>query len=236
MHLLTPDRRVVATSARVTRPLAPRHPPASSERATALRRASLGALLACASVSGCARLDAAPPEHLELRLVRPANPDGLFLNEDLVFYFSRDLDRASVTRESVRIRSSDGRDARGELEVDGDRIRFVPAPVTAFDLADGGYLPGKEYTVTLAGFPRPDGLRSDHGHTLARTYVWRFRTVGASEPRSGWIFDDRMQDRSAVLRLFPSPSQGQGSTYQIGIHDSIYLACDKPLDPSTIHD
>lgn len=204
-------------------------------------------LLAPAGPGACspAHVDgvAAP---FELALVRPANAEGLFLNEDLVFYFTDEVDRASVTRESVRIRTraragaagsgTAERDARGTLQVDGRRIRFVPAPVLAPDLRDGGYLPGTEYQVTLAGFPHPDGLRSVRGAVLAQSVTWSFRTVQVTEPRSGLVFDDRMQDRVGVLRAFPTPVSGIASTYVFGPEDAIYLASDKPIDPSSVED
>jgi hypothetical protein len=47
----------------------------------------------------------------------------------------------------------------------------------------------------------------------------------------GLLFEDRMQNRTGLLRLFPSTA-GQGGL--IRTEDSIYLACDKPIDPSTV--
>jgi hypothetical protein len=174
------------------------------------------------------------PRVLDLLLVRPQDPDGVFLNEDLVFFFSGEVDRASVTRASIDIRSG-GDPARGSLQVDGDRVRFVPAPVLSSDLSDGGYRPGAEYTVAIRGFPEPDGVRGAHGEPLARTRSWSFRTVAVTEPRGGFVFADRQQDRLGVLHMVP-PLTGPQDTYQLGTLDAIYLACDKPIDPSTLHD
>ncbi len=168
---------------------------------------------------------------LHLKHVRPANPEGLFLNEEIVFYFDQDLDPASVTSGSVEILSGSGKQARGELRVENDHVRFVPAPVLAADLSDGGYLPDTPYRATLSGFPRADGIRGAHGAVLERTVTFDFQTVRVDHPRTGLVFEDRMQNRSGLLRLFPSTA-GQGGL--IRGQDSIYLACDKPIDPSTV--
>jgi hypothetical protein len=195
------------------------------------RRAAAVALLSTVLLA-CSRIDsAAGPRHLHLTHIRPSNPEGLFLNEELVFHFDEDLDPTSVTGASVEIRAEDGRRARGELHLESDRVRFVPAAVLASDLSDGGYLPGTRYTVTLPGFPRPEGLRSSSGLFLERTWTWTFRTVDVRSPRTGLVFEDRMQDRVGLLRLFPAAG---GQVALIRAQDSIYLACDKPIDPSTL--
>lgn len=168
---------------------------------------------------------------MRLTHVRPSSADGLFLNEELVFYFDGPIEPTSVTTASVEILSEQGVPARGKLEVGADTVRFVPAPVLAADLADGGFQPGTRYTVTLGGFPRPEGLRSARGTLLERTRTWSFRTVDVAAPRASLLFEDRFQDRVGIVRIFPAASR-QGAI--VGSHDSIYLACDKPLDPSTV--
>src|SRR6185436_2222695 len=114
--------------------------------------------------------------------------------------------------------------------------RFVPAAALQSDLSDGGYRPGTRYEVVIAGFPRPDSVRGVEGEPLRTSCAWSFRTVSVSEPRNGLIFDDRMQDKLGLLRLFPAPAARQDLPYVIGTDDSIYLACDKPLDPTSVHD
>jgi hypothetical protein len=184
--------------------------------------------------TSCSRA-AAPPRALHHRLTRPANPDGVFLNEDLVFYFSDDVDRTSVTRDSVRIMASDGTQAHGALSVDDAGVRFTPDPVLAADLSDGGYRPDTQYTVEIRGFPNPDGVRGAHGEPLESTYRWSFRTVRLTTPRTALLFDDVMQDQRPVLRLFP-PRNALDSPPLVAPRDSIYLSCNKPLDPSSVRD
>lgn len=177
----------------------------------------------------------APPRALHHRLTRPANPDGVFLNEELVFYFSDDVDRASVTRDSVRIVATDGSQAHGALAVDGASVRFTPDPVLAPDLSDGGYRPDTQYTVEIRGFPSPDGLRGAHGEPLETTYRWAFRTVRLTVPRSALVFDDRMQDARPVLLPHPPPKGAIDAVF-ITPRGPIDVSCKKPLDPSSLRD
>lgn len=169
------------------------------------------------------------------RLTRPETGQVVRLNEDLVFHFSTEVDRTSVTQDSVRIVRSDGVPARGRLAVEGARVRFVPAPVLAPDLADGGYTPDARYDVVIAGFPRPDGLRSADGAPLASTYRWSFRTIDAAG-RGGPCFEDRDPDRVRPLRFFPAPQGGPELRYPIQSLDAIYLRCEEQLDPASLVD
>jgi len=182
-------------------------------------------------LAGCQRAADEPSRVLVHLLTRPANPDGVYLNEDLVFHFSAEVDRTSVTRDSVRIATKDGRPARGRLVVDGTKVRFVPAPVLAPDLSDGGYVPGAEYAVEIAGFPQPDGLRGVHGEPLRSTYRWTFRTVAAPGEEGATLFEDRDPGRTRRLRLFPPLT---GRRYELGPTDAIYLSSEEPLDPSSL--
>ena len=182
---------------------------------------------ACAPASTAART-------LSHRLTLPKNPEGVFLNEDLLFYFSAEIDRASVTSESVRIRTRDGQAARGTMTVEGELLKFMPAPVLAHDLKDGGYLPGTEYEVEIRGFPWLDGLRGVHGEPLDRTFHFAFHTVAVQEPRTEIVFVDAAPEKQRALTFFPPALGGSELVYSIGSKDSIYLKCDKPLDPSSL--
>lgn len=205
----------------------------------------LGTVLAFAA---CRPPSEPAPRTLVHRLTRPEDPSAVRLNEDLVFHFSGEIDRTSVTHDCVRITDAQGRPARGRLDVDGTRVRFVPATVLAPDLSDGGYVPGATYQVEIAGFPRPDGLRGVDGAPLASTYRWSFRVVEVANG-GGPFFEDRDPDRVRPLRLFPAPqsvpklrreeekpSGGTELRYELGPLDAIYLRCEEPLDPSSLVD
>jgi hypothetical protein len=198
------------------------HWPKAARRAGSLSGAlALGALCGCSPRADSARV-------LELAQIRPRNAAGVYLNEALVFHFDADLDPSSVHRRSVRIASVDGRSPRGELRVDGDEIRFLPAPVLSPTLDDGGYLPDTEYTVRLAGFPFPDGLRANDGAPLARSIEWRFKTVTLTDPRSGPVFEDRSPEVGRPLQLQSSERKLVAPT------GPIVLEGGEPIDPSSL--
>ncbi len=188
--------------------------------------------LVFASVSlfavACAQ-PAEAPKVLRLTQVRPKNPSGVYLNESLVFHFSAELDRSSVNRRSVRIAALDGTPPRGDLSVDGDEIRFLPAPVLASTLDDGGYRPDTEYTVRIVGFPNPDGLRSLDGAPLERTSVWSFKTVSIAEPRTGAVFEDHTPGGGALVKV--------QSDVELVLHpaEPIRIEGGEPIDPSSLH-
>ncbi|MEM7519065.1 MAG: hypothetical protein AAF368_19340, partial [Planctomycetota bacterium] len=175
----------------------------------------------------CRPAEAPPPELLRLELVRPKNPEGVYLNEALIFDFSGELDPLSVTKTSLRIEAEEGGEAaRGEFLVQGNRIRFLPEPVLDPDLTGGGYQPGTRYVVTLVGFPQVDGIRGESGVPLAETVRWAFTTVDPSPwPRSEFVFADSSPESCAPLRLL---------TERVAPGQPILLACDEPLDPSSL--
>ncbi|MBI5362264.1 MAG: hypothetical protein HZA53_03735 [Planctomycetes bacterium] len=209
-----------------------------------LRCGRAGLLFAVAA--GCGGAEAPPPR--ALRLVRPELPAdanapfqaNVRLNDELRFVFSDALDRLSVTRESVRIIGDDGRDALGRLEVEGAAVRFVPELPLAPDLTDAGFLPGRRYRVELRGFPAPDGLRSAHGAPLSVGLATAFETVrvpaAGSASGAGVLFTDRLQTRSGLLKFHPPlPARiDNEGVYSIPTTGSIFLVCDKPVDPSTL--
>ena len=193
-------------------------------------RTCLLALLLC--VGACAPQAEPPPRTLRLLQIRPENPRGVYLDEELVLHFSAPLDPDSATLASVRVVDDSGRAARGRVLVEGATLRFEPAPVLARDLRDGGFVPGANYELRVLGFPAPDGLRAVDGAPLDSGAVLRFTTV---VPGGGLgAFRPRPEERPRPLRFFP-PATGDGR-WTMGPHESVYLDCDLPLDPSSFAD
>ncbi|MBK7643522.1 MAG: hypothetical protein IPJ19_10835 [Planctomycetes bacterium] len=188
---------------------------------------ALGLLLAAA----CGGAQLGEVHTLTLVRMDPGIREGVFLNEALTFHFDAEVDPLSVGRDTLSIQTRAGERAHGSLRVEGQRVVFRPDVPHAADLSDGGYRPGAEYIVTLAGFPRPDGLRGSDGAPLARTQHLRFTTVALDSPRRNRIFDDPYQEHSKPPDLFP----GGPGDYQVSAGDPIYLACGKQLDPTSIH-
>lgn len=194
-----------------------------------LIRLSYGLLL---WLPACGGPQADAPRTLQLVKIVPTSEHGVFLNEPLTFHFSADVDPLSVHGESVRVETESGERARGSLRVEGHKVIFQPDVPRARDLSDGGYRPGRRYLVRLEGFPRPDGIRGTDGEPLASTFPWSFDTVEVDEPRHALLFDDLHLERQRPPQIFPSA--GSSGVYQIGVGDSIYLACEKPIDPTSL--
>jgi hypothetical protein len=155
---------------------------------------------------------------------RQSDQHGVFLNETLVFDFDRELDRASVTQESVRIVGPEKKPARGRLEVTGKKVLFHPDVPRSADLADGGLAPASVYSVAVAGFPFPDGVRDRDGRPLAESYFASFTTVDPGAT-TGQVLEDLTPDRAEPMRL---------AATEIGPVDAIELVCGEPVDPRTL--
>ncbi len=189
-------------------------------------------LLTC--LAGACR-DSSGPRARELLLgsFAPQIRQNVFLNEDLIFHFSAEVDPASVNAESVVVQARGGERAQGRLRVEGRKIIFRPDAPRARDLSDGGYRPGTTYDVRLIGFPRPDGIRGVDGAPLARTFSDSFTTVALDGLEGSLIFDDPHQERHKSPGLFP-PGSAPTSPYTIGAGEPIYVACEKPVDPRSV--
>ncbi len=190
----------------------------------ALRRPSAACLALALALAAC---DHRRPgaDTLELEFIRPVNRNGVYLNEQLIFYFNRPVEPASVTGASVRVEDSGGTAARGRLLVRGKEVRFVPAAVLSPNLSDGGYRPDTGYTVRLGGFPELGGLRAVGGGPLSVAHTIPFHTVAVEEPRRGFVFADDTPEEASPLRLV---------SHILTPDEPVTLTCAEPLDPSTL--
>lgn len=150
---------------------------------------------------------------------------GVFLNEPLVFHFTRELDQTSVTRETVRIVDEAGVPARGRLLVRRSQLRFLPELPLESDLSDGGFRPGTRYSVELLGFPSPDGLRARSGEPLAASVRTQFWTASVDAEEGGPLFTDDTLDQAFPLHLVSS---------RVTPLEPIRLSCEEPLHPGTL--
>lgn len=184
-------------------------------------------------VAALAPLACSPPVEpeasvLELTLRRPKVASGVLLNEEVIAYFSEELDPSTVTPTSVRIVDEHGRRASGRREVEGRELHFIPDPVYRADLSDGGFRPGTRYTVELRGFPDPGCLRALDGAPLASTVRWSFTTVSVEE--GDVAFHDDTPGRGGALTMMTQTLVADGAA------SSLLLSCSEPIDPSTVHD
>ncbi len=174
-----------------------------------------------------------------LRLLdfRPRQRAGVYLNEPLVLHFSGELSRESITSQSVRILNRDGSPALGARFVAGRELTFLPDPVRAPNLQDGGYTPNTAYQLELAGFPRADAIRSKDGACLASTLHIAFQTVKIENPRTGDVFLDDSPDYGLPLLIHSKKSSNsQPVRAPMTSQSGLDLEGEEPIDPSTISD
>lgn len=168
----------------------------------------------------------APERGLRLLEFRQQDFGSVALNEELLFYFSEDLDPASITSDSVRILDAAGADVAGERVVRANALSFLPELPRAPDLSDGGLRAGGSYRAILGGFPRPDGIRGESGALLSASLRLEFATaeIGATSP----LFLE------PFVRPFPLRPAGKGALRTEFEDGRIVLEYGEALDPSTV--
>ena len=187
-----------------------------TRRVGAVRAAVVAALVGACSPQ--------PPDEAPFELVAFRQSERFVaLNEELIFHFSLEIDRTSVTRETVRILDPSGADVAGDFQLRGSVLTFRPQLPRRADLTDGGLRPGLAYSVELIGYPRPDGLRARSGTVLRDSPRAGFRTV-AREGSAPLFADPFLQQPSAL-----APRRGR-----LGPLDPIELAYGEALDPRTV--
>ena len=161
---------------------------------------------------------------------RQADSGDVALNEELYFEFSEPLDRASIHEGTIRVKDLEGTSVEGELLTEGSKVVvFVPSLPREADLTDGGFRPGTRYQVTLAGFPRVDGIRSARGELLSQSLVYSFETATDAENESVFFGFPGGQGRFDLDRTVHRPGA------ELGTLDPIRIVCDRALDPTTLN-
>jgi hypothetical protein len=154
------------------------------------------------------------------RLVALSVPEGAVwpINREIAFTFSQPVDFASVSANTLNIRSHDDVPAVGVFRLrEAATVVFQPTCPTRPDLSDAGLLPGGvPYVVRVAGQDGSDNtVRSASGVPLALQLTRRFTTPAAT--RRDLVFEDsRSGPPLPVLR--PQGSAARDATYlEVGL-------------------
>jgi hypothetical protein len=161
----------------------------------------------------------------------PGAPIPLHLNSDVHVTFSADVDRLTVTSDTVRMVkiTPDGPQA---IRMAGRRVgkrtvTLIPDwPLTA-ELNDGSYLPDQLYRLEVKGFPLTNTLRSKTGEGVAG-FVRYYKTVprDAKDPGPllpvGTPYDPFILASAAPLRMASATG-------------TVRLRFTLPPDPATVH-
>jgi hypothetical protein len=193
----------------------------STERLLA-KAAAAAALL----VPACRR-GAEAEREFQVRQFWQAGAQAVRLNERLYFWFTAPVDPASVTSRSIAVRADDGSEARGRFETGGNQVTFTPDPVLARTLDDGGLRPGVRYRVEIAGFPRPDALRSIEGEILSPGARYEFRTVAPAEGVLAFEDVSPLKGPQVLVPLPPDRLTIRGG-------GPVRFALDEPLRPDSV--
>ena len=169
------------------------------------------------------------PMALVLEQVRPGDGRFLLLNEPIRLVFNAALDPLSVTGDSVSLLGERGQTAPGRWIVKGRELLFLPRPVLAPTLQDGGYSPGGEYVLRLRGFPHMNGLRSASGEPLTRTHERRFQVTTIDGENAPFL--DESPFRAEPVRLGALLGRAPVPVVE---GEPLRLVCLEPLDPSTL--
>lgn len=172
----------------------------------------------------CTPSSEAPPT-LELLRFAQGGREDILLNEKLVFRFNQPLDPASLHFESLQLQDSQGKQAQGrfQLSAGAREIVFIPTPVLTAAFQDGGFRPKENYQVEIAGFPKPQALRSAQGAILDHNVQSHFQIVDPEQVPLP--FEDRSSLPAGLVEIHPRPPR---------VGEPFELRFTKPLAPNTV--
>ncbi len=176
------------------------------------------------SLLACTPRGETPPK-LELLRFAQGGREDILLNEKLVFRFNQPLDPASLHFESLSLKDSKGKQAAGrfQLSAGGREILFFPAPVLSASLEDGGFRPKENYEIEIAGFPKPQSLRSAKGALLEHGVHSHFQIMDPDQVPLP--FEDRSSLPAGLVEIHPRPPR---------VGEPFELRFTKPLAPNTV--
>ncbi|MEM7202895.1 MAG: hypothetical protein AAF628_21735 [Planctomycetota bacterium] len=211
--------------------------------------ATLALTLAGCTGSSAADLGPVGGDFLVLR-TEPQNNGRLFLNDPISLDFSTPVDLSTANLNTIAFQVFDasgnpvpeqpaghfrlGR-SPGDAEV-GRRLEFVPRFPTNNAYTDGGFRPGRRYSVQLVGgSDRGDVLKDSRGKALSAPATFAFATADGTTP--GELFRDTRP--GGPRRLQPSgfsvtPVDAQGLVPLNKAGQSmvqVVLRFDQPLNP-----
>lgn len=181
---------------------------------------------------------------------QPSDNGTLFLNDAIQIDFSQPVDLASVnlTTFTFEVRDQIGNvvaepvagrfdlaTSPGDAEV-GRRLRFLPKLPTNDLFTNGGFRPGRTYTVQLVGGATTNGtvLRDQRGKGLAQPISFRFSTADGTTP--GQLFRNPAAGgpRRTGFEITPTPDQTGVVLNKLGLPAvEVRLRFDQPLNPAS---
>lgn len=167
-----------------------------------------------------------------LSLDAGSDPERVALNQPITFLFSRDVDPASVSADTLLLREAPefAVEARGRFEVEGAVVRFHPDLPKDFERPDGGLRIGARYRVTAPAFPGGRTLAAADGDPLAEPISATFRAASDVDPP---LYVDAEPGPPAVLATSPAAALPSGEA-AVPVDSIIRIDFGEPLLPRTV--
>lgn len=215
--------------------------------------ASLAVLLAGCSSGGGNSGSSAPGTGGNFQVLRttPPNNGSLFLNESIQIDFSNpvDLDSADLNTVSFLVSDLNGvplaERPSGTFELGrspgdenvGRRLLFTPRFPTNDAFTDGGFRPGRRYTVQLVGGTSSSGttLVDMNGRGLNVPSTFTFETATGTTPND--LFRDTIAGGPRAISLTITPESPAGVPLSRAVVDPVEIRInfDQALNPSSVN-
>lgn len=104
------------------------------------------------------------------------NLAGIPLNNPLIFTFSANVDRLSITPDTLRVTGAVGPFFE-ETVVDGNLVALIPTIPNFADYSDAGFAPATQYSVSMSVFPAPSTIETPSGKPLLFADSFTFVTL-----------------------------------------------------------
>ena len=219
-----------------------------------VKHARLFSLAICAAITACSGGgggvgDARTGGDFVVLKTEPATNGTLFLNEAIRVDFSNPVNLDSVDLSTVSFQVSDqlgnavNEPVAGSFALDtspgdatvGRRLLFVPRLPTNDTFTNGGFRPGRTYTVQLVGGSTVNNtvLRDQFGKGLAVPVSFRFSTSDGTTPAQLFRNPAAGGPRRAGFAISPTPDSTGVVLNKLGTDGvEIRLRFDQPLNPS----
>lgn len=197
-------------------------------RTTRLSLALVPVLAACSSGGG----GSTAPTDFALESVNVQEGALWPINREILLTFSQPIDLASVTPNTVRIRTSGGRPGIGTFQVRGERtLAWQPACPTRDDLSDAGLEVGTvTYLLEIPGREAASNVvRARSGQPLARSLRRHFVTPGRL-PGTTLFLDPRPGAGPAPVVRAAGSSEREASFLRIGGSDEARVWFEREAD------
>lgn len=182
------------------------------------------------ALSSCDRGKSGP---LKVLRVNVEERRQLPLNQEVLLFFSENVDPSTVNVQTIRIREvgEEPTNAQGYYRVEGREVHFHPALQCDPNHPEGGFQPNRTYRLTVPGRERKGAMvRGTNGESLRVSYETLFSTSNE--------YVDAFPDNPFVISTIPETSASPHE-YNVPVGTfsdpaKIEIFFSEPLDPQSV--